>query len=86
MKIGKYDVTASNIKAYIQGNVRKLIDKHGMGYFELPNHIQEQIAFRELVANPNCLNDGFCKCNCILPDMFYADKTCTDECYPVMLN
>jgi hypothetical protein len=86
MKIGKYDYNLKNIKSFIQANIRMFVEKHGLDFIGLDPHIQEQITFRESVANKECLKNGYCKCNCILPDMFYADKTCEDQCYPPMLN
>lgn len=86
MKIGKYDYTLKNIKNYLIGNLRMLIDKFGPEFLALDTHIQEQIIFREKVANDTCKASGYCKCNCSVPGLFYADKTCHDECYPEMLN
>ncbi len=86
MKVGKYDVTISNIAAYLQGNFRKLVDKYSAGFLELEEHIKEQIIWRETVASPYCMSNKECKCGCPIPDLFYADKACPDKCYPEMMN
>lgn len=86
MKIGKYNITLSNIGSYIQGKTRMLVQKYGNEFFSLDDHIKEQIVWRETVANKFCLDNKECKCGCPLPDMFFADKTCEDGCYPVMMN
>lgn len=86
MKIGKYDLTLSNINAFIQGKTRMLVEKYGNEFFPLETHIKEQIVWRESVANKECLSNKECKCGCPLPDMFFADKTCEDKCYPVMMS
>ena len=86
MKIGKYDITLGNIKAYVQGNLRYYAEKYGPAFAKLDEHLREQIAFRELVANPECKEKEECKCHCPIPELFYADKTCEDSCYPVMMT
>lgn len=86
MKIGNLKFSLSNIKAFIQGNVRMFVDKHGSTFTSLPEHIKEQIVFREAVANPTCKANGICKCECKMPGLLYADKTCHDECYPEMMD
>lgn len=86
MKVGKYNITLSNVGAYIQGKTRMLVQKYGNEFFSLDNHIKEQIVWRESKANSFCLSNNECKCGCPLPDLFFADKTCEDACYPVMMN
>lgn len=86
MKIGKYDITVKNIWSYMQGNWRILLEKYGPAFANLNEHIKEQIAFRELVSNKECIAKGECKCACPIPDLYYADKMCEDECYPEMMN
>lgn len=86
MKIGKYDFTLGNIGAFIQGKTRMLVQKYGNEYFNLEKHIKEQIVWRESKADKFCLSNNECKCGCPLPDLFFADKTCKDACYPVMMN
>lgn len=82
MKIGKYNITFKNIKAYAQGNYRLFLDK----FDKLDSHIKEQVIYRESIADPECKAIGECKCGCPIPDLFYADKTCEDSCYPVLMN
>lgn len=84
MKIGKYDVTWGNIQAFITGNVRYIINTLGVEFIALPTHIQEQVLFREKVADNTCKSSGYCYCNCSVPELFYADKECDKGCYPPM--
>lgn len=86
MKLGKYNVTFGNIKAYVQGNIRYYAEHYGPAFAKLDEHLKEQIAFRELVANPACKSNSECKCHCPIPELFYADKTCEDSCYPIMMD
>ena len=82
MKIGKYNITLKNIKAYIQGNYRLLSERFG----KLDTHIKEQVIYRDTVADLECKRIGECKCGCPLPDLYYADKTCEDSCYPELMD
>lgn len=86
MKLGKYNLTLKNVKAYIQGNVRLIQDKYGEGFMDLSTHVKEQVIMREALAKPACVIKKECDCGCAIPDLFYADKTCEDACYPVLLN
>lgn len=86
MRIGKFNFSVKNIKAFIQANIRMFIEKYGQEFMTLEEHVKEQIVFRESVANPECKAEGACECACSLPDLYYADKTCEKECYPEMMN
>lgn len=86
MKIGKYDITLANIGSFVQGKTRLLVDRYGGEFIALEEHIKEQVLYRESVANKECLQKKVCKCNCEIPGLFYADKTCEDGCYPEMMN
>lgn len=86
MKIGNYNITLKNIGAFIQGNTRAFLHNYGNNFFSLDSHIQEQVAYRTALANKECLNKGVCKCNCKIPELFYADKQCEDKCYPLMMS
>lgn len=86
MKIGKYDITLQNISAFIQGNVRAILHNYGDSFYTLSPEIQEQVIYRTSLANKECLENGKCKCNCSIPELFYADKQCEDKCYPYMMN
>lgn len=57
------------------------------------SHIFEQVEWRmEQVAekSPECILDGKCKiCKCTTPDLFYADKACSNKenpCYPELMD
>jgi hypothetical protein len=86
MNILGYDVTLKNIKEYVKGNIRYLIDEYGNDFLNLEEHIKEQVVYRKSVANKQCIQEGVCKCNCTIPELFYADKSCSDKCYPEMMN
>lgn len=86
MQLFGYDITISNIKEYIKGNIRYLMDEYGEDFIKLDEHIKEQVIYRKSLANKQCIADGVCKCNCTIPELFYADKTCSDNCYPEMMN
>ena len=86
MKIGKYDITLANIGSFVQGKTRFLVDRYGGEFFSLEEHIKEQVLYRESLANKECVNNKVCKCGCEIPGLFYADKTCEDGCYPVVMD
>lgn len=87
MKVGKYDITTKNIWAYIQGNTRKILDEIGPDIFKSPQHIQEQIIWREVIMNKECYAAGACiECHCAVPDKLYSDKECEGGCYPEIMN
>lgn len=87
MKLGKYDITAKNIWAYIQGNTRKIMEEHGPDIFKSPRFIQEQVIWREVIHNPECYKLGECiHCHCKVPDKLYSDKECEGGCYPAIMD
>ncbi len=86
MKILGYDITLSNVKSFIEGHSRHLIDKYGGDYLNLPQHLKEQIIYRESIANTECVRNGKCICNCSIPELFYATKQCELKCYPELMN
>jgi len=87
MKIGRFNITLKNIKAYIQGKSRLFIKKYGADFIKLEEHIQEQIIWREERALPECIEKGQCiSCGCDMPDMLYSDKSCERKCYPEMMD
>lgn len=92
MKIKGYNITMKNVWAYIQGNTRKITDEIGPDIFKSPQHIQEQIIWREVIHNPICYKAGKCMlptgnpCKCKVPDKFYSDKECEGGCYPAIMD
>ena len=87
MILGKYKISLNNIHAFIQGNYRVLVENYGGDFIKLEPHIQEQVLYRTSLANPECLANGMCKCNCAIPALFYTDKKlCADACYPAMMT
>ena len=86
MKLGKYDITLKNVKAYVQGKTRSLVERFGGEFIQLEDHVKEQIIWRHGKADKDCIEKGVCYCGCEMPDMLYADKTCEKNCYPVMMD
>jgi hypothetical protein len=77
-------ITFKNIYAFFQGNGRKLREDM---FNSLPVHIKKQVEERvELVKekSPECLSGKCVKCGCDTPELFYADKACDGDCYPIM--
>ena len=87
MKIKEYDITPSNVWAYIQGTGRKKLEDINIELFKSPKHIQEMIIWRHEICNLDCLNQKKCvECKCKMPDKLYSDKECEGGCYPKMFN
>ena len=88
MKISGKDITMKNVWAYIQGTGRKKLMEDYPDIYQSPRHIQEQIVWREVIANKQCFTSGQCisKCKCKMPDKLYSDKACDDGCYPEMMD
>jgi hypothetical protein len=84
------DITFKNVIAFIQGYTRKW----AIAFFEnMLRHINEQVEWRiDRVAerSPECLLNGECKiCHCKTPELFYADKPCSNpeiQCYPALMS
>lgn len=82
----KTKINLKNIKAYIQGKVRKYL------YYSrfrclLRSHIREQIHTRILSMDLECFWVGQCKlCGCETTALQMANKACDKPCYPKMLS
>ena len=81
------DITPKNIKAFIQGYIRKWL----IGFFDKRlKHINEIVAWRKQQVeekSPECISSGQCVvCSCKTPELFYSDKPCSSNspCYPRM--
>ena len=49
--------------------------------------MREQIAFRILVMDRECLDNGECKvCGCQTTALQMCNKSCDNDCYPPMMN
>lgn len=81
-------ITLNNIKGFIQGNIRKVLNDFG----ELPPHIEEQALWRiDLVKqkSPECYNQDKCvHCGCQVSAKVFEDRACSSEtpCYPKMMT
>ena len=79
------EINLKNVKAFWQGMCRYYWDKWFPNSF--PKHIREQVAYRKKEANEDCVKNGEClECGCKIPHLFYADKSCNGDCYPVMMK
>lgn len=83
------EITVKNVKAFIQGYVRKFM----IDFFNRRlRYVFEQVEFRKKAVeekSPECIQNGQCKvCGCKTPELFYADKGCSNfsnPCYPEMM-
>lgn len=84
------EITPKNVKAFIQGYVRKFM----IDFFNRRlKYVFEQVEYRKgqvTEKSPACILDGHCiVCGCKTPELFYADKGCSnlkDPCYPEMVS
>lgn len=82
----KKTLTIKNIRAYIEGNLRYTI-YNSWFKFLLPKSIREQVVMRLASTKTECINKGYCvECGCSIPALQLANKTCSGDCYPEMLN
>jgi len=81
-------ITLSNIKQFLQGNLRMFansLGKYTKDYISLPVHIQEQVFYRSTKC-PDCKAIGECiNCGCSVPGKWFADKACKEKRYPDMM-
>jgi hypothetical protein len=87
MKINGYDITGKNVWAWIQGKGRMILNEKYPGIYESPQHILEQVVWREAIVNKACVDKGECiACKCEVPDKLYSDKACEGKCYPEIMS
>lgn len=81
-------ITFTNIKKYLQGNYRQVMDD--IGIMKPDSHIKEQALYRmKLIGekSPECLKEGACKiCGCDIPGLVLSDPSCEGGCYPTMMD
>ena len=69
---------------FFQGNLRT------HAYYDdkssLKTHIVEQFEWRLTKMNKQCWETGQCVCECKVPNLQMADKSCDENCYPKMMN
>jgi hypothetical protein len=76
-------LTLSNIKGYIQGNLRKFLEDYpGV----IGDHVYEQVQWRLGIMNEECLIKKECPCECTCPQKQYEDRACEKNCYPDMME
>ena len=77
-------ITIKNIKAYIEGNSKMFLSKVGFQ----AEHLKEQIAYRVLMCNDDCVPQGYCqKCHCALPGKHYVAESCNNgERFPDLMS
>lgn len=82
-------INLKNIKAFVEGNTRMMVDIFGSRFVNLAPHIREQVAFRATICYYTCYqnNDKRCVgCGCSVPGKWYSNKACTDEVYPDLMD
>ena len=92
-------VNLVNIKSFVEGNSRLLIDNLGNSFFKLDNHIKEQVAYRASICYESCFEKGFyiqqknkfrkksCKsCGCSVPGKWYSNDACSGNTYPDLMD
>lgn len=83
----KAKINWTNIKSYIQGNLREKLFYSKHFNWLLRVHIFEQINYRLFVMNKECFSNGECiHCGCATPALQMADKSCGGVCYPIMMD
>lgn len=72
MQIGKYNVTVDNVRSFITGKGKKMLDD--LNIKNMPDHQVEQLLVRAILCK-DCLESGKCVvCKCDTPDLFYDPK------------
>lgn len=79
------DLTPENIKAYLQGNIRLLLDEK---FNTLAPHLKEQVAYRAFMCKDSCMLEGVCQtCGCELPGKLYVTRSCNKgEKFPDLMD
>ena len=82
----KIKMRISDILYFLQGTVRYKL-YYSKLRFLIRGYIFDQISWRIMVMDSECLNKGFCKkCGCKTTALQMCDKSCEGNCYPKMLN
>lgn len=70
------------------GNLRYKLYYSKYFKFLIRSHIFEQITYRvDTWADQDCYWNGSCRlCGCDTPQLFMANKSCKNPCYPTMMN
>lgn len=80
-------MTISDLKNYVQGNIRYFLFYNPYGVGLIRDHILEQILSRVISMDEQCYNEGQCKmCGCKTTALQMCDKACDKPCYPSMLS
>lgn len=85
----KHKINLTNIKAFIQGNYRLIVDNMNPSFVPkfmgLEPYKREQIAYRMEVCKDSCKTT--CQsCGCSTPGKFFVDKQCGGNKYPDLMN
>jgi hypothetical protein len=83
------EINLKNIKAFIQGNYRLIVDKLPKEFIprlmKLPVYKREQVAYRSEVCGESCKTK--CSyCGCSTPGKWFVDKECGAGKYPNMMD
>lgn len=80
IKAGKFEF--KDILSFLQSFWRWQLYKLNL----LPKHIKEQIDYRMVKTNPECLKGHCVACGCCVPGLQFANKPCEGGCYPPMMR
>ena len=59
---------------------------YGITFLQLPEYIQEQIAYRKSKC-PDCFERNACQsCGCSVPGKWFADAACSGKRYPDLMG
>ncbi len=80
----KQQITRKKISQFIEGNSQMLLDNMGMK----PEWYKEQIAYRMLQCQSDCLPQGKCiHCGCKTPGKLYVTESCNNGVrFPNLMN
>ena len=78
----KAKITADNIKGFVQGWTRSLLDKVGF----LDDCTKEQWLYRIGIMDEQCLINRECPCECSVPEKQLDSRVCDNQCYGPMLS
>ena len=83
----KHKIKINDIFAYLIGKYRYKLFYNTKLLWLMRPHIFEQIQWRISVMNLDCYLQGSCiKCGCETTALQMANKACTGNCYPKMMN
>lgn len=80
-------LSLSNIKGFLQGNIRSFLSD--VDVLAPEEYIKEQTIWRLhqiSIKSPECLNSSCIYCGCDTASKVFEDRECKSGCYPEMMN